>query len=403
MDSMLTRPPMPNGHDPLLDGTQPPPPQPPTGNQVSRPPNRRPLLGIAAAILAAGLVGGAVGGGAVAVLDTPATATRTVVSAESAASAPAPTETDAPAATRPANTIAELVSTARPSVVAIHTSVAQTNLFGQTVEGQAAGTGFILTADGYIATNNHVIDGAEDISVDLSDGTQAPATVVGADPSSDLAVLKIDQSGLTPLTLGRSGDLEPGDQLVAIGNALDLSGEPTVTTGIVSATGRSLTEPNGVRLPDLIQTDTAINPGNSGGPLLDLDGDVVGINTVVAGQAQNIGFAIAIDHAKDLIDQLQAGEIPDHALLGIATRVGPGGTGAEVVEVTPDSSADSAGLIVGDVVTTVGDTRIDSPDDLGAAIAGHRPGDQIELTITRGATTETITATLGTRPQEDGS
>ena len=138
-----------------------------------------------------------------------------------------------------------------------------------------------------------------------------------------------------------SDDLQIGDQVVAIGNALDLSGAPTVTTGIVSATGRSLDEPNGTHLTNLLQTDTAINPGNSGGPLLDMQGEVVGINTAIAGQAQNIGFAIAIDPAKALIDQLQRGEVPAHALLGVSTR--PADHGVEVVDVSAGSAADDAG------------------------------------------------------------
>ena len=136
--------------------------------------------------------------------------------------------------------------------------------------------------------------------------------------------------------MGSSSALQVGDQLVAIGNALDLSGGPTVTTGIVSATGRSLAEENGVELTDMIQTDTAINPGNSGGPLLNMAGQVVGINTAIAGQAQNIGFAISIDHARTLLDQLEKGQVPAHALLGVGVQPTDDGEGVTVAEVDAD-------------------------------------------------------------------
>jgi putative serine protease PepD len=295
------------------------------------------------------------------------------------------------------NDIAALVSTARPSVVSIHNSVSQTDMFGTVTEGQAAGTGFVLTADGYIVTNNHVIDGAPDITVDFSDGSEVSAEVVAADPNSDLAVLKVDRSDLTPLPLGSSDDLQVGEQVVAIGNALDLSGEPTVTTGIVSATGRYLTEPNGARLVNLIQTDTAINPGNSGGPLLNMNGEVVGINTAVAGRAQNVGFAIAIDPARRMIDDLRQGDVPDHALLGVTTQPNADGDGVEVVEVTPGSAADNAGLEAGDVISAVDERAIEQPEDLGVAIAERRPGEEITIRYDRDGSGAETTAVLGAR------
>jgi putative serine protease PepD len=270
-------------------------------------------------------------------------------------------------------------------------------MFGTVTEGQAAGTGFVLTADGYIVTNNHVIDGATDITVDFSDGSEVSAEVVAADPNSDLAVLKVDRSDLTPLPLGSSDDLQVGEQVVAIGNALDLSGEPTVTTGIVSATGRYLTEPNGARLVNLIQTDTAINPGNSGGPLLNMNGEVVGINTAVAGRAQNVGFAIAIDPARRMIDDLRQGDVPDHALLGVTTQPNADGDGVEVVEVTPGSAADNAGLEAGDVISAVDERAIEQPDDLGVAIAERRPGEEITIRYDRDGSGAETTAVLGAR------
>jgi putative serine protease PepD len=334
------------------------------------------------------LVGALVAGGIVAVGDGgDGGPTAPPVATQSASGAPV-AHTD--------NSIAALVQGAEPSIVAIHDSIAQTDVFGRTVEGQAAGTGFVLRADGYIVTNDHVVDGASDISVSFSDGSDAPARVVAADANSDLAVLKVDEDGLTALPLGSSDDLQIGDQVVAIGNALDLSGAPTVTTGIVSATGRSLDEPNGTHLTNLLQTDTAINPGNSGGPLLDMRGEVVGINTAIAGQAQNIGFAIAIDPAKALIDQLRGGQVPEHALLGVATRVAR--DGAEIVDVSAGSAADDAGLQVGDVVTAIDDEPIATPDDLATAVGSHQPGDAVTVRVERDGTTKAVKVTLGARP-----
>ncbi len=223
-------------------------------------------------------------------------------------------------------------------------------------------------------------------------------SVVSHDPNSDLAVLKVERSGLTPLPMGNSSALQVGDQLVAIGNALDLSGGPTVTTGIVSATGRSLDEENGVELTDMIQTDTAINPGNSGGPLLNMAGQVVGINTAVAGQAQNIGFAISIDHAKTLLGQLAKGQVPAHAHLGVGIQPTTNGNGVTVANVNSGSAAAKAGLRTGDIITKVDGTVIDTPDSLGAAIAAHQPGDHVTVTYTRDGTNHTADAILGTSP-----
>jgi putative serine protease PepD len=311
-----------------------------------------------------------------------------------------PAQASPPAVTVAHNSIAALAAEARPSVVAIHDSVSQTDIFGNVAEGQAAGTGFVLSADGFIVTNDHVVDGATDITVDFADGSSVSAEVVAADPNADLAVLKVDRTDLTPLPLGSSAALQVGDQLVAIGNALDLSGEPTVTTGIVSANGRSLTEPNGVKLVNLIQTDTAINPGNSGGPLLNMSGEVVGINTAIAGQAQNVGFAIAIDPAKAMIDSLRNGEVPEHALLGVTTQPFDGGSGAEIIDVSADSAAAAVGLKAGDVITRVDGRVIGKPDDLGTAIAEHQPGEEIVVTYERGGQSQEVTATLGARPAQ---
>ena len=382
-------------YDPLTQAPTGPParspnPRPADRPDSGRPPRRRGTTFIGGVILGA-LVGAVTAGTIVAVTNDASTP------AASATAAEVQTDPAASATIVQTTSIADLVAIVRPSVVSIHTSVSQPDTFGREVEGQAAGSGFVLSADGFIVTNSHVVEGANEITVDLSDGSSSQAALIAADPESDLAVLKVERTDLTPLAIGSSDDLLVGEQLVAIGNALDLSGEPTVTTGIVSATGRYLVEPNGARLANLIQTDTAINPGNSGGPLLNMRGEVVGVNTAVAGQAQNIGFAIAIDPALRIIDDLRNGELPEHALLGVTSQATPDGEGAEVVEVVPGSSADGAGLEVGDVIIAVGDTGVDVPDDLGREVAEQAPGDIVEVTVVRDGQTITITATLGAR------
>jgi len=292
----------------------------------------------------------------------------------------------------------ELVTAVRPSIVAIHTTVTQTDPFGEEMQGEAAGSGFVLSADGYVVTNNHVIEGADQISVTLDDGSSEIAELVAADPRSDLAVLHIDRIDLTPLELGDSDVIHVGDPVVAIGNALDLGAEPTVTGGMVSAKDRTITEPNGQVLVNLMQTDAAISPGNSGGPLIDLQGRVVGINTAVAGQGQNIGFAIAIQPAKALIDQLREGAVPRHALLGVSTTPSLNesqATGAVVTSVVAGSGAEQAGIQEGDVITALDDEQIDTPEELVAAIARHQPGDAITITATRDGESQTFDVVLG--------
>ena len=291
--------------------------------------------------------------------------------------------------------ISELVQAVRPSVVSVHQSVTQS---GTGLQGRAAGTGFVLTADGYIVTNDHVVAEGDDTTVTFADGTSEEATIVAADPSRDLAVLKVDRTDLQPLAVGNSDELRIGDQLVAVGYALDLDGEPSVTAGILSAKQRSITSENGVQLVNLLQTDTAINPGNSGGPLINANGEVVGINTAIAGQAQNIGFAIAITPVMDVIDSLQAGTVPDRALMGVTTQPATDRQGAEIVEIAPGSGAADSTLRVGDVITAVDGDDITEPSSLGAAIARYQPGDSVTVTVDRNGQTTDVTVTLGTRP-----
>ena len=265
--------------------------------------------------------------------------------------------------------------------------------------GSATGTGFIVSADGEIVTNAHVIEGEDQVKVRLPGETEArDAVVVGtASDTTDLAVLKVEGvSGLTPAELGTSADLVVGQPVVAVGYALGLRGDPTVTAGILSAVNRSLD----AQLSGLLQTDAAISPGNSGGPLLDARGRVIGVNTAKAGStaAENIGFAIPVDTAVRITDGLRGGVAVSTGFLGVSTRDAElGDLGAEIVEVVPGSAADDAGLEVGDVITGVDGTVVSGSGDLGSVIRAQTPGASITLEVRRDARTVEVPVTLGTR------
>ena len=373
----------------------PPPPGAPT-----RGPDRRSSGRFLSGLLAGVAVTGFAFGAATLVLDEDTTTVVEPAAAPAAVDAPtneSSGEADSTDISEPAlaASIHDLVVGARPSIVAIHTTVTQTDMFGRPIEGQSAGSGFVLSEDGYIVTNAHVVEGSGAISVSFDGGETIDADLVAADPRADLAVLRVDRTDLVPLPLGDSNALRVGDPVVAIGNALDLGAEPTVTSGIVSAKDRSIAVPGGRSLVALIQTDTAINPGNSGGPLLNLRGEVVGINTAVSGHGQNIGFAISIVSAQELIDQLRAGEVPRHALLGVSTRPAADGSGAEVLAIEPGSAAAVAGVRTGDVIVAVDDDPITDPSELGVAIAERRPGDTVTLTVQRDGRELQLDAELG--------
>jgi S1-C subfamily serine protease len=313
---------------------------------------------------------------------------------------------------RPAATLAgedldikALLDKVRPSVVSIHTG---------TRRGDAAGSGVVLTDDGIILTNAHVIEGASRIEVDFSDGRSAPARLLGSVPDADVAVIRAE--GLTqpvmPAELGESDALQVGDSVVAIGNALNLGDDPSVTTGIVSAMNRSISAPTGVTLDNLIQTDAAINPGNSGGPLVNSRGQVVGVNTAILADAQNIGFALSIDSIRSIVEDLQAGRNAQKTtpVLGVETldvgnvgsdvlrRFGVEATsGAFVQRVSPGSGAEAAGLQQGDVITSVDGARVRTAADVGRAVRAKQPGDQVEVEFQRAGEELTGVGTLGSR------
>jgi serine protease Do len=311
--------------------------------------------------------------------------------------------------------VQSVLSRVEPGVVSIRTQGFSGNEFFNPVPEQGAGTGMILTPDGDVLTNAHVIANATTIRVTLGDKNEThDATLLGSDPTADVAVIRMQGvSNLPTVKLGRSAAARVGDDVVAIGNALALPGGPTVTQGIVSALDRTIDSEEG-RLEHLIQTDAAINPGNSGGPLANAAGEVIGMNTAVAGQAQNIGFAIAIDTVRPIAEGLKTGKgvVRGVPFLGVGTvtvtdtvrqRLGLSASkGAAVTEVTPGSAADNAGLRVGDVITELGSDDIATSDDLGAAVRRHRPGEKVDVTYQRGTDRRTTTVTLGSRQVTSG-
>jgi putative serine protease PepD len=278
-------------------------------------------------------------------------------------------------------------------------------------QGSATGTGFVVDADGLIVTNEHVVDGASDVTVKLGEGKAQRADVVGQDKSTDLALLKIDTGGgkLTPLKLADSSKVQIGDATFAIGNPFGL--EDTLTTGVVSATERQISAPDGFSINGVLQTDAALNPGNSGGPLLNDQGEVIGVNSQIEssssgngsseGSNTGVGFAIPSNTVRRVIASLQEGGEVSHAYLGVSTSDANGG-GAKVESVSAGGPAASAGLQTGAMIVAVDDMTVVSSDQLSTAIDGHEPGDQVELRIRSGDRTDTVTVKLGERPASAG-
>jgi S1-C subfamily serine protease len=348
--------------------------------------------------LVGALIGGGVAGGVVVAVDGHHDNTTTII--RSSDNQPARAST---VLTKPGD-IREIVDKVQPAVVRI---VVSNGLQSGT------GTGFVIASNGLIVTNAHVVDSQREVQVTLNDGDQVRGRVLGQDSTVDLAVVKVDRTGLPTVTLGNSDDLQVGDAVVAIGNALGLSDGtgPTVTSGIVSGLDRTVDVSETETLLNAIQTDAAINPGNSGGPLLDSQGRVIGINTAIAnpGSSNNVGFAIAISSAKPIIDDLRVGRQPRIAFLGVKTQtVTPSiakahslrtAAGAYVDEVTPGSGADKAGVNRGDVIVEADGDAITRSDEVLRAVRGHHAGDRITIVLLRGGTRKTVTVTLGTISQ----
>jgi len=381
----------------------------------------RPFVWLAAAAV---LGGGVALGGAAAVGALDTDGSTTVVEQTSAA------PSTVPAVAGKGLTVNEIYKRMGPGVVQITSTIgASTSTDGQFQESsQALGSGFVLDKEGHIVTNYHVIDGATSIEVRFSNDDTLKATLVGSDPSTDVALLKVEANAdaLTPLSLADSTRVEVGDPVVAIGNPFGL--ERTVTTGIVSALQRAVKAPNGYSIDHVIQTDAAINHGNSGGPLLNTLGAVIGINSQIetggSGDGNvGIGFAVPSNTVKSVIDQLLASGKVDHALLGVSAIAVtsdiaksfnlPVTKGLVIQTVNEGSGAAGAGLkagseqaviagesfrMGGDVIVSADGKSVETIDDLRDVVASHKPGDKIELEIYRGGEKKTVTVTLGRQP-----
>ena len=325
-------------------------------------------------------------------------------------------------------TISEIYGSARRGVVQVlATSVVSDNPFFGSRENRALGSGFVIDKSGHVVTNYHVVEGASRVEVSFSGDDGMSATVVGVDPSTDIAVLRIrgaQSRALTPLELGTSSGVRVGDAVVAIGNPFGL--ERTVTAGIVSALQRQITAPNGFAIDQVIQTDAAINHGNSGGPLLNADGHVIGVNAQIeteTGGNVGIGFAIPIDTVKEVVSQLIESGRVEHAYLGVematitdelAANVRlPTDAGVLIQVVRADSPAEAAGLrggttqvvvdgesylVGGDVITKADGQVVESAEQLRSVVTSKQPGDELALEIHRQDDVTEVTVKLGRQP-----
>ena len=367
---------------------------------------KRPKTTLAAALSATALLGAGGGAATYAALGAGETTIVRTTAVDSSAQ---------PAAATTDSTVAEIYKRVSGAVVEI--TVASAN-------GQAQGSGFVYDDEGHVITNHHVVEGADNVSVKFSDGSTHDGTVLGSDPSTDLAVIEVDApaSLLQPLDLADSDELEVGDGAIAIGSPFGL--EQTVTAGIVSALHRQITAPDDFAIDDVIQTDAAINHGNSGGPLLDFEGRVIGVNSQIesdSGGNVGIGFAVPSNTVEEIASQLISGGKVEHAYLGVGIESIPASAadeleleeGAAVVRVSPGTPAADAGLRAasgsetldgqayptgGDVITEVDGERVRDADELHRAIDAHRPGDTVELTVLRDGETESVEVTLEARP-----
>ena len=312
----------------------------------------------------------------------------------------------------PATVYASVVN----SAVSINCSATSTNIFGQTTQSASSGSGFIITEDGYVVTNYHVVSGASSVQVTLYNGDTYDATVVGGDSDYDVAVLKINASGLQPVTLGESADVNVGDTVLAIGNPL---GELTfsMSQGIVSSCDRAINV-DGTPF-NMIQVDCSINPGNSGGPLVNLYGEVVGIvsakySSYSSTTVEGLGFAIPISDVRSIItDIMENGAVTDKAYMAITAGTMNEQMAAQfnidvtegvfVYSVVEGGAGDKAGLRLGDVITKMGDKTLTSRQDLSAAMKGYRAGDTVTLTVYRGGQYIEVELTFDTQPQTTGS
>lgn len=372
-----------------------------------KPPNRSLIV-----MCTAALVGGT--GGAVIATEAVGGGGSTVTRTESVASGQPVSNT-----TGGALSARQIYDQSAPSVAFITAQSSGGGAAGQVPGGGSGGTatgsGFVISSDGYIVTNAHVINGADTVLVKLgANGKTQTAKVVGTDESTDIALLKVDGSGLKPLSLANSSDVQVGDPTYAIGSPYGL--DLTLTTGVVSALNRSIESPNGYAINGVLQTDAALNPGNSGGPLIDAHGRVVGVNSQIAtgsssqsGGNVGVGFAVPSDTVARIVEQLRASGHATHAYLGVGTTGATSGTdttgeaGATVASVAAGGPAADAGLRVGDVITGIDDAAVANSDALGTAVDAHKPGTKVTVSYKRDGKAGTASVTLGTRPAGSSS
>jgi putative serine protease PepD len=353
---------------------------------------RRPRTFLIASLLVAASLGA--GGGAIAyAVASSGDGTRTVVRQVTV-------EGSQPASRATALPVNTIYRRAHRGVVDI--TVAGSSAFGPSQSSQAEGSGFVYDSRGDIVTNQHVVDGAQSITVRFWNGKTYRAAAVGTDSSTDLAVIRVHApaSLLHPLSLGDSGAVQVGDGVIAIGSPFGLEG--TVTSGIVSALHREMRSQTGFTIDDSIQTDAAINHGNSGGPLLNTTGQVVGVNSQIesdSGGSDGVGFAIPSNTVRTIVSQLISTGKAEHAYLGVSIEAPASGSGAQIGALRSTATpAAKAGLRTGDVITALDGAAISSTNDLQRAVAAHRPGDTVTVTYRRDGATHTVPVKLGTRP-----
>jgi putative serine protease PepD len=351
---------------------------------------RRRTLSTAAVLAAAAAIGV---GGAATYAGLASEGTRTIVRQETVSNGE-------PAANTTGLSVSDIYQRTQKGVVEITVTTSQsTNPFGGQQTQQAQGSGFVYDSNGRIITNQHVVEGATSISVRFWNGQTYKAELVGSDPSTDLAVIKVDApaSVLTPLTLADSDAVAVGDNVVAIGSPFGL--ENTVTSGIVSALHRQMTSPNNFSIDDSIQTDAAINHGNSGGPLLNAEAQVIGVNAQIesdSGGNDGVGFAIPSNTVKSIVSELISTGKAEHAYLGVSVETVNGSV--RITEVRTGTPAADAGLQSGDTIVSVDGKRIASGDGLTSAISAKKPGDTVSITYSRGGQSHTVKIELASRP-----
>ena len=372
----------------------------------------RAAVKVTALILACAVAGGLAGWGGAAIANSGSSGKTTIQQSDRQPVTVQVKKVDGQTKMDPATVYASVVN----SAVSINCSATSTNIFGQTTQSASSGSGFIITEDGYVVTNYHVVSGASSVQVTLYNGDTYDATVVGGDSDYDVAVLKINAAGLQPVTLGESADVNVGDTVLAIGNPL---GELTfsMSQGIVSSCDRAINV-DGTPF-NMIQVDCSINPGNSGGPLVNLYGEVVGIvsakySSYSSTTVEGLGFAIPISDVRSIItDIMENGAVTDKAYMAITAGTMNEQMAAQfnidvtegvfVYSVVEGGAGDKAGLRLGDVITKMGDKTLTSRQDLSAAMKGYRAGDTVTLTVYRGGQYIEVELTFDAQPQNTGS